>query len=791
MDPARQPRLSRSVVGLLALLCVLPRHMCVGDEMTHSSRSAEWTRTRRLRGYPSPVTGAVFLDRRRVLTAGEDGRLSEWRADAPGDSIRDLQAHDTPVRFLAYAPGGYRVASATPGEVKLWHTSPLRLAQAIDPTEELRPPTPTSIRPTPLEYEPIPPRTFGVAVSAVAVSSHTPLMAFAVRGSENAVVIWDASARVRAGLAHIGESVADALAFTNRGSLLAAGLRDGRVLVWDVRRAASATKPGRLRQMAVPPTRDGESPDDHHLRMLRLNAAVSTTLRREIAAHDAPVSALAFTPKGAVLVTAADDTAAAWDVESGEKLQTFRGHTGAVTSVAVHRGGVRVITGSEDGTARLWEMATGEHVRSYRGHDAAVRAVAVDRSLLTASDDGSARLWRPGTGREEGALHGHVTPAELRAISGSGHRALTWSRGGGTTLWDTESGRRVWRPLSPESPWPRTAALSSDGRFVAMQQRMDTPGEAPADVIVRVWNTLRGAEPIGSFYPPGRTAATLRFVDQDTQLLVIPRLYLWPELRSVRNLGEAAPVVPRNLRDSAADSGYYPMVSGDGASMLCHNGVTALVFDVKNGCVRAKWDFEPQPSYPTLLNYDGTRAISYLTADGRPWGRVCLWDTDTGEMFSAIAAETMGPTAAAFSHDGRMLVTAANAGHATTLWSVSDIQKSARGVTLWSARTGEEIRRLTTRDDHVTHVEFSGDNRRVVVAAGDSVHVYEVASGDEMALLGPYDSAVAKASISHDGATVVVMTDKGVLDVWRAATSAADGQDEPESANARDGGAPR
>jgi WD40 repeat protein len=55
-----------------------------------------------------------------------------------------------------------------------------------------------------------------------------------------------------------------------------------------------------------------------------------------------------------------------------------------------------VLTGGFDGTARLWDVQTGEEVRRFAGHTNEVRNVAFSpdgRYILTASADRTARRW--------------------------------------------------------------------------------------------------------------------------------------------------------------------------------------------------------------------------------------------------------------------------------------------------------------------------------------------------------------------------------------------------------------
>ena len=66
-----------------------------------------------------------------------------------------------------------------------------------------------------------------------------------------------------------------------------------------------------------------------------------------------------MTPDGARIVTGSDDsTARVWDATTGAELGQLKGHTGAVTSVAVTPDGARIVTGSDDNTARVWDAKT-------------------------------------------------------------------------------------------------------------------------------------------------------------------------------------------------------------------------------------------------------------------------------------------------------------------------------------------------------------------------------------------------------------------------------------------------
>ena len=80
-----------------------------------------------------------------------------------------------------------------------------------------------------------------------------------------------------------------------------------------------------------------------------------------------------------------------------EMTRTLAGHTGAVNSVAFSPDGALIATASEDTTAKVWDVATGETVHTLRGHSEPVFAAAFSPShaiVVTVSADDTPRHHR-------------------------------------------------------------------------------------------------------------------------------------------------------------------------------------------------------------------------------------------------------------------------------------------------------------------------------------------------------------------------------------------------------------
>jgi len=118
---------------------------------------------------------------------------------------------------------------------------------------------------------------------------------------------------------------------------------------------------------------------------------------------------------------------------------------------------------------------------------------------------------------------------------------------------------------------------------------------------------------------------------------------------------------------------------------------------------------------------------------------------------SKVVPEMTGIRSAAFSPNGKTIVTASSGGTAR----------------VWDAESGRELMRLK-HDDVVTEAQFSPDGRRIVTASKDhSARLWDASSGREVARFG-HDAAVSRAVFSPDGREVVTASDDGTARLWDA-----------------------
>jgi WD40 repeat protein len=108
------------------------------------------------------------------------------------------------------------------------------------------------------------------------------------------------------------------------------------------------------------------------------------------------VISLALLPDGRRFLSAgADQTLRLWDLETGQVLRHFEGHSGEVVYLAVSPDGRRLLSGG-DVTARLWDVESGQELYRFEGHVGSVWAVALlpdGRRALSAGEDATLLLW--------------------------------------------------------------------------------------------------------------------------------------------------------------------------------------------------------------------------------------------------------------------------------------------------------------------------------------------------------------------------------------------------------------
>jgi ribosome assembly protein SQT1 len=193
--------------------------------------------------------------------------------------------------------------------------------------------------------------------------------------------------------------------FTPDGKGLVSVAEDGVLIVWDPKTSEPAVKVGAGTRdwhecpvSAVSVSADGtlvaSGGEDGTARVV---AVGSGKVVAALAAHDASVEAVRFSPAHAYLATAAlDGKLCVWETNQAFRLRHTLVCDGGIVAVEWHPTQPIVFTASLDRRVRAWDVRTGECVQTWTGHTHDILGLAVSPTgamVVTCADDHTARVF--------------------------------------------------------------------------------------------------------------------------------------------------------------------------------------------------------------------------------------------------------------------------------------------------------------------------------------------------------------------------------------------------------------
>lgn len=496
---------------------------------------------------------------------------------------------------------------------------------------------------------------------------------------------------------------ANAISYSQGGSMIAAAHWDQTVRLWDINtdndRPLSTFTGHRGEIHAVKFSPDGSmlasGSADNTIRVWD----VQTEELMAILPYRTTINTVDFSPDSEMIAGGSEGgVIQVWDAGTGDRIYEFERHTDSVWEVDFSPDSKILASVSLDGTLQLWDLvAPGGRLAEPAQHNTPFYAVDFSqdgRNFVTSGADEKVRVWNAHTRELTSTLEGHKDIVPTVELSPDGATLASGSLDGTVRLWDMRLFRGERLALTGHTGGVKALTYTEDNRILACGTGLDNK--------LRLWDAgtgrqlskiddHRGLTQAVAFSKNGKTLASGG--NQDGTIFV-------SDVFEPDN-----PTDEDNLKATLTGnpSGISALALSPATTTLASGGVDGRIY-----LLPVQKELGPQvlkgaQSTITALTFvfDGTHLFS-----GEENGIIRRWDALTGQevwsdigSFSAITALTFSPT-------GRFL-------------AIGDKLGKIRLFDFDAEKENRQIRIYTRHTRKITALIFSQDSNTLVSGSED------------------------------------------------------------------------